>query len=56
MKKGNSPMGGSLRPHYSQGLLVQGTGEARPVCCSGINLSLSDLTAVAKPKGTWPPF
>lgn len=49
-------MGGSLCPHYSKGLLVQGTREAGPVCCSVINLSLSDLTAIAKRKEALPTF
>lgn len=47
MKKGSSLTRGSLCPRHSKGLLVQGTSKARPMWCTVINLSLSDLATVA---------
>lgn len=49
-------MRGSLCPHYSRGLPVQGTREAGPVRGWVINLSLSVLAAVAEQRGTQPGF
>lgn len=55
MKKGSSLMRGSLCPHYSKGLPVQGAREAGP-WGSVINLSLSDGTAAAEREEAAPRF
>lgn len=56
MKKGSSLMRGSLCSHYSKGFRARGTRKAGPMQCSVINLSLSDLTALATRKETLPAF
>lgn len=51
--EGSQPDAGSLCPHHSHGLPEPGRGE-RSSAGSVIDVSLSDLTAVAEQRGTRP--